>query len=296
MQDSLLWVYEGQTQYWGEVLGVRSGLVAKAQFLDGLAMIAAYDQALPARAWRSLQDTTNDEILYLNKDQPWTTWQRRVDYYDEGALIWLEADTLIRERSGGKRSLDDFARAFFGINDGSFTPVTYTFDDLVKALNAVEPYDWAHFLRERLDSRGRPAPLEGLARGGYKLVFTDKPGDMIQSYEGLSKSTLLDYSLGLRVKTDGVLSSVLWDGPAYKAGLVQGARIVAVNGIEYDPQVLKDAVTAAKGGTAPIELIVKDAGRYRVVKIEYHDGLRYPHLERIDGQPARLDDIARPRS
>lgn len=296
MQDSLLWVYEGQTQYWGEVLAVRAGLFTKEQYLENLAAIAAYYKTLPARSWRPLQDTTNDEILFLDRNQPWISWQRSRDYYDEGALIWLDADTLIRERSGGKRSLDDFAKAFFGMEDGRFTPVTYRFDDVVKALNAVEPYDWAGFLRERLDSKGRPAPLGGLARGGYQLVFTATPNAILKSLESMSKVTTLGYSLGVDVNNNGVLASVSWDGPAFKAGLSRGVKIIAVNGVDFDPEVLKDAITAAKGESAPIELIVKDNERYRTVKIAYHDGLRYPHLQRIEGQPARLDDIAKPRN
>ncbi len=296
MQDSLLWVYEGQTQYWGKVLAARSGLRTKAQFLDDLAQMAAHDQALPGRAWRPLQDTTNDEILYFDKSQPWQSWQRRSDYYDEGALIWLDADTLIRELSGGKRSLEDFAKSFFGIDDGRLTPVTYTFEDIVKALNAVQAYDWAHFLRERLDSKGRAAPLDGIGRGGYRLVFSDTPSDVFKSAEALSKSTNLEYSLGLEVGNEGELSNVVWGGPAFAAGLSAGIKILAVNGLAFDPDVLKDAVADAKTGSEPIALSIKDGQRYRTVEIGYHGGLRYPHLVRQAGTTARLDEIAKPKT
>src|ERR1700678_2526619 len=182
MQDSLLWVYEGQTEYWGQVLAARSGLRTRQEALDGLAMTAAYYEHQAGNQWRALRDTTNDVIMSPRRpEMSWPNWQLFEDYYEEGQLIWLEADTLIRERSQGARSLDDFARAFFGIDDGSVTIVTYTFDDVVKALNAVEPYDWAAFLRERVESVAKPPPLEGLRRGGYKLVYTDTPSDILKA-------------------------------------------------------------------------------------------------------------------
>jgi predicted metalloprotease with PDZ domain len=293
MQDTLLWVYEGQTEYWGKVLAARAGLFKKEQFLDDIAIIAATAETDLGHNWRPLQDTTNNEILYLNRSEPWRSWQRGTDYYDEGALIWLDADTLIRERSGGKRSLDDFAKAFFAIDEGRMTPVTYTFDELVKALNAVEPYDWARFLRERLDAKGRPAPLDGVTRGGYRLVYSATPGDIISSFEQVAKLTIFEFSLGFGVKQDGAIGDVIWGSPAFKAGLAPGDKIIAVNGLSFESDVLKNAVTGAKGGAAPIELIIKDGGAVRTVKVDYHDGLRYPHLERIEGQPGRLDDIAK---
>jgi len=169
MRGSLLWVYEGQTQYWGYVLAARAGLLTKQQALDAIAATAAtYDQRV-GREWRPLQDTTNDPIAALRRPLPWRSWERSEDYYSEGQLIWLDADTLIREQSGDRRSLDDFARSFFGIGGTSYVPATYAFDDVVQALNGVQPYDWASFLRTRLDGHG-PAQLEGIARGGYKLV------------------------------------------------------------------------------------------------------------------------------
>jgi predicted metalloprotease with PDZ domain len=295
MQNSLLWVYEGQTQYWGDVLAARSGLRTRQQSMDELAQTAAYYDIQTGRRWRSLQDTTNDAIIDPGRrPRGWTNWQRFEDYYSESELIWLDADTLIRERSLGKRSLDDFARAFFGINDGSVTTVTYTFADIVKALNAVEPYDWATFLRERLDAIGKPAPLGGLARGGYKLVYTDTPSEEQTASEGQSKRTDLLYSIGLVMKdkeTAGTIGEVVWDGPAFKANITEGMQIVAINGVAYDADVLKDAITAAKTPGSPIELILKRGDRYLIAHVDYHDGLRYPHLERDTSAPARLDDI-----
>jgi len=292
MQDSLLWVYEGQTQYWGEVLAARSGIWTKQQALDALAETAAFYEHQAGRRWRALQDTTNDEIINPRRPMSWRDWQRFEDYYDEGRLIWLEADTLIRERSQGKRSLDDFARSFFGIDDGSFVTVTYTFGDVVKALNAVEPYDWAGFLHERLDGVARPPPLEGLRRGGYKLIYTDTPSELEKASDLERKRMSLRYSIGVALDDkDGMVLQVAWDSPAFKAKLTESAQILAVNGAAYSAEVLKDAIRSAKGTTSPIELIVKTGDRYRVVALDYHDGLRYPHLERDPSAPARLDDI-----
>jgi predicted metalloprotease with PDZ domain len=296
MQDSLLWVYEGQTQYWGSVLAGRSGLRTKQQALDQLAMTAAFYENQSGRQWRPLQDTTNDPIVQMRRPEPWRDWQRSEDYYNEGLLIWLDADTLIRERSKGKRSLDDFARAFFGINDGSYVTVTYTFEDVVAALNAVEPYDWARFLRERTDVVGQPAPLDGLRRGGYHLVYTETPTDYEkQNNEGRHINNQ-SYSVGLNInQKDGAIMEVIWNSPAFKTGLLEGDVILAVNGNAYSQEVLSDAIKAAKGTKAAIELIVKSGDRYKVSDIDYHEGLRYPRLERDAAAAALLDDILAPR-
>ena len=291
MRDSLLWVYEGQTQYWGYVLAARAGLWTQQQFLDALAATAAtYDKRI-GRTWRAMQDTTNDPILSQRRPLSWRSWQRSEDYYSEGQLIWLDADTLIRERSAGKRSLDDFARAFLGAYNGSWSEAPYTFDDVVKALNAVEPYDWASFLRTRLDGHGPGAPLDGLARGGYKLVYTDEPSAWTKTAEGQRKITDLTYSLGLVINSTGNITDVLWEGPAFKAGLTTGRQVIAVNGTAYAGGEIKDAVKAAKTGKAPIELLVKSGDRYATYRIDYHEGLKYPHLERVGASPARLEAI-----
>ena len=298
MQNSLLWVYEGQTQYWGVVLAARSGLRTRQQALDEMADTAAYFDKQTGRQWRALQDTTNDPIINPRHPQSWNDWERFEDYYSEAGLIWLDVDTLIRERSGGKHSLDDFARAFFGINDGSFTVVTYTFEDVVKALNAVQPYDWVTFLRERLDGTGKPAPLGGLQRGGYKLVYTDTPSDYQKDTESQRGRTDLRYSLGIVVdekEQKGSLREVVWNSPAFKARLSEGMEILAINGVAYDADVLKDTIRAAKSVGSPTELIVKNGDRFMVVNIDYRDGLKYPHLERDASVPARLDDILAPR-
>ena len=291
MGDSLLWVYEGQTQFWGYVLATRAGLLTRQQGLDALASIAAAYDVREGRQWRALEDTTNDPVIDQRRPQSWPSWQLSEDYYNEGLLIWLDADTLIREKTGGKKSLDDFARTFFGIENGSFVTHTFVFDDVVAALNSVVPYDWAGFLHQRLNGHGTGAPLDGVARGGYKLVYTDTPTDFFKSTEMARKSTNLTYSLGITIGKDATLSEVVWDGPAFKAGLTEGATIVAVNGDAYDSDDLKDAIKAAKTTTAPIQLLVKNKDEFRTVSIDYHGGLRYPRFERVTATPARLDDI-----
>ncbi|MGH8231710.1 MAG: M61 family metallopeptidase [Steroidobacteraceae bacterium] len=298
MQDSLLWVYEGQTEYWGHVLTARAALRTHQQALDELALRAAYYQIQTGRQWRSVQDTTSDEIINPRRPMSWRDWQRYEDYYSEGSLIWLDADTLIRERSQGKRSLDDFARAFFGIDDGSIVPITYTFDEVVKALNAVEPYDWAAFLHQRIDRVDTPVPLDGLRRGGYKLVYNDTPNDLLKDMDEQRKRLTLTYSIGIQLSADdkdGTIDSVIWNSPAFKAGLIESAQILAVNGIAYSDKVIEDAISAAQKSHTPIQLIVKTGERYRVASLEYYDGLRYPHLERDPAEPARLDDILKAR-
>jgi predicted metalloprotease with PDZ domain len=267
------------------------------------ATAAVYDHRV-GREWRALQDTTNDPIAAMRRALPWPSWERSEDYYSEGQLMWLDADTLIREKSGDRRSLDDFAKAFFGISDGSFVPSTYLFEDVVKALNSVQPYDWETFLRARLDGHGPGAPLDGLTRGGYKLVYTETPSDYFKAAETRRKATDLTYSLGMVLGADGRVNGVLWDGPAYKKGMTVGAQIVAVNGTAFDGDRLKSAISDAKQrgaisdakqNASAIELLVKAGDRFRTVVLDYHDGLRYPHLERDGSGPARLDQILTPR-
>ncbi|WP_304218775.1 M61 family metallopeptidase [Phenylobacterium aquaticum] len=295
MGDSLLWVYEGQTQYWGFVLAARSGLLTRQEALDAIASTAAtYDNRV-GRTWRQMSDTTNDPVVANRRPLPWTSWQRSEDYYSEGQLIWLDADTLIREQSKGKKSLDDFARAFFGVNDGDWSQLTYQFDAVVKTLNAVQPYDWAGFLSTRLASHGPGAPLDGLRRGGYRLIYTNTPTSYFKSAELRRKTTDLTYSLGVVLNKDGELIAVQWDGPAFKAGLTASQKIIAVNGMSFDADRLKNGIEAARGAGAPVELIIKAGERYRTVRIPWTEGLRYPRLERIEGTPDLLGDILTPR-
>jgi predicted metalloprotease with PDZ domain len=294
LQNSMLWVYEGQTQYWGNVLAARSGLSSVQGARDKLAAVAAYYDHVNGRDWRAMEDTVYDPVITSRRPIGWGNWQRSEDYYSEGMLIWLDADTRIREMSGDKRSLNDFARAFFGVHDGSHGTDFYTFDDVVATLNKVQPYDWASFLKARVAGHGPGAPLDGLARAGWKLVYTDTPTDFFKSGEAQSKSTGFTYSLGFSVGSDGKLRGMMWDGVGFRAGLAANATIVAVNNHAYKGEVLKAAVKEAQTSHKPIELLVKQGQTYRTVKLPYYDGLRYPRLERIPGTKDLLDEIFAP--
>ena len=293
MQDSLLWVYEGQTQYWGNVLAARSGMRPLQASLDALAQVAAtYADNRPGLSWRNVQDTTNDPIIAARAPRAYRNYQMSEDYYRAGQLIWLEADALIRDRTGNRKSLDDFAEAFFGVNDGEWkVQDTYTFEDVVATLDGIVDYDWTTFLRDRLD--GKVGLTGGLEAAGWRLVYEDEPTAYAKANAGSWGDFV--YSLGLTIGKDGSVGDVRWDSPAFNAGIGSGATIVAVNGQAYDKDVLEDAVKAARGGSAPIELLVKSFDRYRTVPVQWNGGLRYPHLERIEGKPDRLGEIFKPR-
>ena len=290
MQDSLLWIYEGQTQYWGYVLAARSGIVPMADSLDSLAYTAASLDSRSGRAWRNLQDTTNEPIISQRARLDWPDWQRREDYYDEGLLIWLDTDTKIRELTAEARSLNDVARAFFGVEDGRVAALTFTFDDYVRALNGVAPFDWASFMRERLDAKTNTTVLDGIKRGGWKLTFTDVQSDYAKGVEGAFRFTDFSYSLGFSLDRDAKFNRIQWEGPAFKAGLTEGVQLIAVNGMAYKADELRAAVKDAKDGRG-VELLVKNGERYKTVKIDYRGGQRFPKLERVDGTPDRLTSV-----
>jgi predicted metalloprotease with PDZ domain len=296
MGDSLLWVYEGQTQFWGQVMAARSGLWNADQTHDMLAFVAAtYDKGRPGLAsWRNVQDTTNDPTIAQRSPLPYRNYQGSEDYYSAGQMIWLEVDGQLRELNGGKKSIDDFGKAFFGVNPGKWDVDTYTFADVVKTLNDIAPYDWAKYLRTRLDGHG---PLiGGIESHGWKLTYTDKPSAAVKAIEARRHAADLTYSLGVSVGKGGDIGDVLWDGPAFRAGLSPGMTIVAVNSRDYDADALKDAVTAAaKDRNQTIELLVKNFDEYQTIRIDYHDGLKYPHLERVTGKPDTLTTLLKAR-
>ena len=297
MQGSLLWVYEGQTQFWGYVLAARSGLQKKDTVLGQFAAAAAtYSEGQPGRAWRSVAETTNDPIVNARRPTPYPSLQRSEDYYVEGALVWLEADQIIRKGTGGKKGLDDFAKAFFGVRDGDWGELTYDFDEVARTLNGVYPYDWAAFLDTRLRQPGQPAPLRGIEAAGYKLVWKDLPNPYDKGRAEGGKYFNLFYSLGVNLDKDGKVTSTLWDGPAFDAGIVNGAQVVAVNGEAYSKDTIQDAIKAAKDDKAPIQLLVKRGGRYDTLAIDYHKGLRFPWLEPVDKGTQGLDRLLQPRT
>ena len=288
-RGSLLWVYEGQTQFWGYVFQARSGLVTKENTLESYASIMASLDNRPARTWRPMADTTNDPVITPRAPKGWVSWQRSEDYYNEGLLIWMEVDSILREQSKGTKSIDDFARAFFQGRDGDYGEVTYTFDDVVRTLSAIQPYDWRTLLDQRVNQVSERAPLAGFERNGYKLVYTEEPNKAPPK-----TSVDLAYSLGLTLGAKGI-GSVAWDSPAFDAGIDLGDEIIAVNGRAYTGDRLKQAVKDAKGTKDPIKLLLKSGDRYREVAIDYHDGLRYPHLVKTATGEAGLDKLLQPR-
>ena len=296
MQNNLLWLYEGQTQFWGQVLAARSGLQPKDIVLGALANSAGNYSVQPGRAWRSVEDTTHDPIVNARRPLPYGSLSRSEDYYSEGMLVWLEADQIIREGTGGARGLDDFAAAFFGVKPGDMGHLTYTFEDIVATLNAVHPYDWTTFLNERFRLPGQPAPLAGIEKAGYRLVWKEEPNPYAQGIEENGSSTSFSYSLGFALDKEGKVTGTQWDSPAFDAGLVTGAQVVAVNGEAYSAEVLKEAITAAKGGKEPIELLVRRDDHFVTVPIAYHDGLRYPWLEPAGEGEQPLDRLLAPRT
>lgn len=294
MKGELLWVYEGLTQYAGDVLAARSGLRTAGQYKEALAASAAELDHRPGRTWRDLQDTaTAAQVLYGTTDQ-WDNWRRGTDYYAEGELVWLDVDTTIRKLSKGKKSLNDFCGTFLGL--GGNTPprvVTYTLEDVITGLEAIQPYDWKAFLTERLTAKSPHAPLGGIANGGYHLEYTDSPNDYTRAAEARDRGVNAWYSLGFRT-SEQTVQDVLFDSPAFRAGLGPGMKLIAINGRQASDELLRTAIRDAKGNGAAIELITENAGFFRVTKIDYHGGEKYPHLVRDTTNRDYLDDILKP--
>jgi predicted metalloprotease with PDZ domain len=292
MRDSLLWVYEGQTDFWGFVLAARAGLLSRDATLGALAYLAARLDTDAGRTWRPLQDTTDDPIIAQRRPKGWRSWQRSEDYYREGLLIWLDADSLIRERSRNQRSLDDFARAFFGMKDRDWGELTYNFDDVVSALNQVQSNDWAAFFRARLDQVSEHAPLDGFTRGGCRLVYTNTPTEWFKANEKMRKSTDLWFSGGFVLGREGEITEVAWDSPAFNAGLTVGSKLIAVNDRALDTDELKAAIKARR---SPLRLLLRTGDLFHTTQLEYDGGLRYPKLEKTGTEPGTLDALLAPR-
>jgi predicted metalloprotease with PDZ domain len=294
MKGNLLWVYEGLTNYLGEILAPRSGLLTAVEFRQDLAREAAMLDNRTGRAWRTLQDTADAAQLLYDARKDYTDLRRSVDYYEEGTLIWLEADVTIRRLSQGAKSLDDFVKAFTGPPSSGPMVKPYTFEDVVQTLNAVQPYDWAGFLRERLESTSPHAPLGGIENSGWKLVYTEQASDMFRNHEAYDRVFDLSYSIGLRAKEDGMIEDVRMGGPAQKAGVAPATKIIAVNGRRFNPQLLHDAVAAKSA--APLEIMVEDGEFFKTFRIDYHGGEKYPHLVRDESKPDLLTAITAPHA
>ncbi len=294
MIGDLLWVYEGLTDYLGRVLAERSGLTTDEQYREELAQTAAMLDHRTGRQWRPLEDTARSVQTLRMMGGHWQNWRRGLDYYPEGELIWLEVDAIIRQQSHGQKSLNDFCRRFHGGESGPPKVVTYTFDDVVHVLNDVAPYDWAALLRERVGTTSTHAPLSGIERGGWKLVYNDKPNAFGKAVEGVAKYSDFIYSMGFTVGSDGKLGDVIMGSPAYQAGLGPGMKMIAVNGREWSAGVLRDAMKAAKGGDHSLELLVENAQFFKTYSVDYREGEKHPHLERVSEQADILGDILKP--
>lgn len=299
MIGDLLWVYEGLTDYLGDLLAERSGLLTAEQYRESLALTAAMLDHRSGRSWRPLEDTARSvQILRMIDAPEWANWRRSLDYYPEGELIWLEVDSIIRQQTHGQRSLKDFCRSFHGGQSGPPMVVPYTFEDIVHALNEVAPYDWATLLKERVNAVNPRAPLGGIEGDGWKLVYNDQPNLFSKAVEKLAKRADFSFSVGFIVaeneKEDGKLDDVIVGSPAYQAGIGPGMKLIAVNGRKWKADVLSDAIKAAQGSGKPIELLVENGQFFQTYSVSYHGGNRYPHLERDSGTPDLLEQMLAP--
>lgn len=291
MKGDLLWVYEGLTNYLGEILAPRSGLWTPEEYRESLASTAADMDTTYGRTWRPLEDTAVAAQLLYEAGDDYENYRRSVDYYPEGTLIWLEIDAMIRQMSKGAKSLDDFCRIFHGGSSGAPAVKPYTFDDVVAALNTVQPYDWAAHLQDRVQKTNAHAPLGGIERGGWKLVYDGVRSDMWKAVEEERKEVDLSYSIGLKVKEDGSIVDVRFGGPAQKASIAPSTKLIAVNTRQFNPTVLREAVAKTATDSRPLELLIKTGDYYETRRLEYQGGEKYPHLTRVEGAPDLLSQI-----
>ena len=291
MQDDLLWVYEGLTSYLGDMLGARSGIRNADEFRDNLASMAARLDHVPGRTWRNLQDTADGVPSMQGAPPQWESWRRTVDYYDEDVLNWLWVDTIIRQQTHDQKSMDDFCRLFHGGQSGPPEVKTYTFDDVVNTLNQVATYDWRGFWTERLTNHGPGAPLTGIEESGWRLVYDETPSDLVKARKRELKEVNAEYSIGLLLEESGNIVDTVEGMPAAKAGIGPGMKVVAVNGSRFSADVLSDVLRAAKHSSDPIELLVENTDYYRIYKVDYHGGEKYPHLVRNESKPDVLTQI-----
>ncbi|MFZ0498604.1 MAG: hypothetical protein WAU49_12180 [Steroidobacteraceae bacterium] len=298
-----LWVYEGLDVYLGDMLTVRSGLWSPDTWRDVVAYRAAAMVHRPGRDWRPLIDTTVAAQLVYGSSMPWSNWRRETDFYREGQLLWLTVDMKIRTLSQDRHSIDDFARRFYGVDNGSFVTRTYTFNDVVSALNAVQPYDWAGFLHGWLNGVGRQVPLlSGIEASGWRLVYTDQPSRYQNALENVGEGELegkgVDemYSVGMFLENGGKVLDVLWDGPAFKAGLAPGMKLLSVDGQPYSTQVLRAAIVHSQTSGQPLRIQAQDDGTADLYTVHYDGGLKYPHLVRAPGTTDYLEQILAPKS
>ena len=293
MKDDLLWVYEGLTEYLGEVLTARSGLQTQAQWREDFAGLVAQYEHRPGRDWRPLQDTADAAPFLYDATNDWSNWRRGTDFYEEGELLWLDVDETLRTITKDKKSIEDFCRIFHGGTSGQPALKTYTFEDVVATLNSVAPYDWAGFLRARLDGVATKTPNEAVEKSGWKLVYNEQPNEVLTIAEELARRADFSWTAGFSASEEGMVGDVIHGGPAYNAGIGPGMKIVAVNGARYSSDAMRGAIDAAKTATEPIQLIVANGAQFRTFSVDYHGGLRYPHIVRDESRPDYLGEITR---
>ena len=296
MKGDLLWVYEGLTEYLGEILTPRSGLWTAQDFLDSLARDAAALDHEAGRTWRPLADTAVAAQVLYDARPDYADFRRSTDFYEEGTLIWLDVDVTLRTLSKNKKSIEDFCRAFEGGSNTGPEVRPYTFDDVVRALNSVHAFDWASFLNQKLESTSAHAPLDGIVNGGYKLVYTEERSDFWKARESTHRVVDLSYSLGFSARDNGDIVDVHLNTPAYKAGVAPATRIIAVNGRQFSTTELHHAVADSLKSTGPIQLLIRDGEYYKTLSLDYHDGEKYPHLVRDKSKPDLIGEIIRPHA
>ena len=288
MKDDLLWVYEGLTEYLGAILTARSGLLSPEEFREDLALVAAIMDNRPGRTWRPLQDANDEAQLLYNTRSDWDSWRRDVDFYDEGYLIWLEADVKIRQLTNGNKSLDDFCKIFHGGKNNGPEVKPYMFEDVVAVMNEVAAYDWKTFFTTQLQSLDPHAPLGGIEKSGWKLVYRDTMNEMQKSFEEARKVADFRFSLGILVEEDGTIRDVIPETPAFKAGLGPGMKLIAVNGRKYSKDIIRDALKLGKVSSFPLDLLAANGEFFKTYSVNYHGGERYPYLERDTSTPDLL--------
>lgn len=293
MQDDLLWVYEGLTEYLGDVLTARSGLWTPQEYRDALARSAAMLDHRPGRTWRNLQDTADAAALLYYTPKEWESWRREVDYYDEGELDWLWADSIIRQQTGGKKSIDDFCKLFHGAPSTPPMVKTYTFDDVMNALNQITAYDWRGFWNDRLTSHGPGAPLGGIEATGWKIVYDENRSPMMRAWEEDHRTLNAAFSVGLIIKENGDIEDTIEGMDAAHAGIGPGMKIIAVNGRRFTPQIFRDALYQGKNTSQPLQLLIENTDYFRTFVIDYHGGEKYPHLVREESKPDTMTEIIR---
>jgi predicted metalloprotease with PDZ domain len=296
MKGELLWVYEGLTSYLGWVLQGRTGLLTPSSWHQQLAQTAAYLDQRPGRTWRPLLDTAVGAQLLPGTPPEWQEWRRGNDYYNEAVLIWLDADVTIRQLTKGERSLDDFCRKFHGGESGPPAIVPYSYDEVVRTLDEVAPYDWRAFLDARVSAIAPRAPLGGITNGGWKLVYGDSVPAYYAAGEQARKLSDERFTIGLLLGEGGAITDVVPGMAAAKAGVAPGMKLIAVNGRALAKDVLRDAIRATRTYNQPLELLVENGVNYKTCKLDYKGGGRYPDLERDASKPDVLGDIAKARA